>query len=207
MTLGYLSQREIQLGNAAGTVEDGLRESSPQIGAFAFAHNGRSYSLLLIGEQTATGVQPVAHIRDRSSGPVTDGAGRAIELKFADDTKIRIDSIDFRYAVALPCTFTNFVTCTVVRPENQLDFQVLAGRIAPATDGEDDDISKRSKGRFLTAVSLRTGQCPSTAERRLEERSGSSLLYVSSASSTSRSPLGSSSVPNCTMRAFRSATK
>lgn len=69
MSLAYLSQREeIQLGNAAGTVEDGLRESSPQIGAFAFARNGRSYSLLVIGEQTATGLQPVAHIRDRSSG-------------------------------------------------------------------------------------------------------------------------------------------
>ena len=82
---------------------------------------------MLIGKETADGVQPVAHVRDRTSGPITYGAGRVIELQFADDTKSRIDWIDFNYAVALPCAFTNFVTCPVVPPENQLDFEVLAG--------------------------------------------------------------------------------
>jgi uncharacterized protein (DUF1684 family) len=79
-------------------------------------------------------VQPVAHIRDSTSGPVTYGAGRVIELQFADDTRTRIDWIDFNYAVALPCAFTNFVTCPLAPAENQLDFEVLAGEKRPAQD-------------------------------------------------------------------------
>jgi uncharacterized protein (DUF1684 family) len=118
----------------AETVEAGVRESTPRIGTFTFERNGRSYSLVLIGKDTPTGVQPVAHIRDSTSGPVTYGAGRVIELQFADDTRTRIDWIDFNYAVALPCAFTNFVTCPLAPAENQLDFEVLAGEKRPAQD-------------------------------------------------------------------------
>jgi len=118
----------------AETVEAGVRESTPRIGTFTFEHKGKSYSLVLIGKQTATGVQPVAHIRDQTSGPITYGAGRVIELQFADETNTRIDWIDFNYAVALPCAFTNFVTCPVAPPENHLDFEVLAGEKRPAKD-------------------------------------------------------------------------
>ncbi|MBX3530630.1 MAG: DUF1684 domain-containing protein [Rhizobiaceae bacterium] len=116
----------------ADTVEAGVRETTARIGTFAFEHNGKSYSVVLIGKETATGVQPVAHIRDRTSGPLTYGAGRVIELQFTDDTNSRIDWIDFNYAVALPCAFTNFVTCPVVPAENQLDFEVRAGEKRPA---------------------------------------------------------------------------
>lgn len=116
----------------AETVEAGVRESTPRIGTFTFEHNGKSYSIELIGKDTASGVQPVAHVRDKTSGPVTYGAGRVIELQFTDDS--RIDWIDFNYAVALPCAFTNFVTCPVVPRENQLDFEVLAGEKRPARD-------------------------------------------------------------------------
>lgn len=118
----------------AETVEAGVRESTPRIGTFAFEHKGKSYSIELIGKDTATGVQPVAHVRDKTSGPVTYGAGRVIELQFADDTNTRIDWIDFNYAVALPCAFTNFVTCPLVPRENQLDFEVLAGEKRPSQD-------------------------------------------------------------------------
>lgn len=118
----------------AETVEKGVRESTPRIGTFSFDHNGKSHTVLLIGKETATGIQPVAHIRDKTSGPITYGAGRVVELQFADDTKNRIDWIDFNYAVALPCAFTNFVTCPVVPAENQLDFEVLAGEKRPAQD-------------------------------------------------------------------------
>jgi uncharacterized protein (DUF1684 family) len=118
----------------AETVEAGVRESTPRIGTFTFKHKGKSYSLVLIGKDTATGVQPVAHIRDQTSGAITYGAGRVIELQFTDDTNTRIDWIDFNYAVALPCAFTNFVTCPVVPPENHLDFEVLAGEKRPAQD-------------------------------------------------------------------------
>lgn len=118
----------------AETVEKGVREATPRIGTFSFDHHGRNYSLLLIGKETAAGIQPVAHIRDKTSGPVTYGAGRVIELQFADETNTRIDWIDFNYAVALPCAFTNFVTCPVVPSENHLDFEVLAGEKRPVED-------------------------------------------------------------------------
>lgn len=118
----------------ADTVEPGVRESTPRMGTFTFEHNGRSYSLVLIGKDTPSGVQPVAHIRDRTSGPVTYGAGRVIELQFTDETNSRIDWIDFNYAVALPCAFTNFVTCPVAPAENQLDFEVLAGEKRPVQE-------------------------------------------------------------------------
>ncbi|EKF17383.1 hypothetical protein NA2_18415 [Nitratireductor pacificus pht-3B] len=118
----------------ADTVEVGVRESTPRIGTFTFEHAGKSYSLVLIGKETPNGIQPVAHIRDRTSGPVTYGAGRVVELHFTDDTMSRIDWIDFNYAVALPCAFTNFVTCPVAPAENQLDFEVLAGEKRPVQD-------------------------------------------------------------------------
>jgi uncharacterized protein (DUF1684 family) len=118
----------------AETVEAGVRESTPRIGTFTFEHHGKSYSIELIGKDTATGVQPVAHVRDKTSGPVTYGAGRVIELQFTDASNSRIDWIDFNYAVALPCAFTNFVTCPLVPRENQLDFEVLAGEKRPARD-------------------------------------------------------------------------
>ena len=118
----------------AETVEAGVRESTPRIGTFTFEHAGRSYSVVLIGKDTPDGVQPVAHVRDLTSGPVTYGAGRVIELQFTDASHSRIDWIDFNYAVALPCAFTNFVTCPVVPPENHLDFAVLAGEKRPSQD-------------------------------------------------------------------------
>ncbi|MGB3068197.1 MAG: DUF1684 domain-containing protein [Ottowia sp.] len=116
----------------ADTVETGVRETTPRIGTFTFEYKGKTYNLLLIGKDTPTGVQPVAHVRDLTSGPLTYGAGRVVELQFADDTGTRIDWIDFNYAVALPCAFTNFVTCPIAPPENELDFEVLAGEKRPA---------------------------------------------------------------------------
>ncbi|WP_163849140.1 DUF1684 domain-containing protein [Pseudooceanicola aestuarii] len=116
----------------AETVEPGVREATPRIGTFRFELNGTSHELILIGKDTATGVQPVAHVRDRTSGPVTYGAGRVVELHFTDETCQTIDWIDFNYAVALPCAFTNFVTCPLVPPENHLDIEILAGEKRPA---------------------------------------------------------------------------
>ncbi|WP_217482765.1 DUF1684 domain-containing protein [Sulfitobacter maritimus] len=115
----------------AETVEVGVRETTPRVGTFAFQHEGKPYEIVLIGKDTETGVQPVAHIRDLTSGPITYGAGRVVELQFSDEANQRIDWIDFNYAVALPCAFTNFVTCPLVPPENQLDFDVLAGEKRP----------------------------------------------------------------------------
>lgn len=121
----------------AETVEKGVRESTPRIGTFTFEHGGKSYTIELIGKTTAEGkIQPVAHVRDKTSGPISYGAGRVTELEFTDDSNSRIDFIDFNYAVALPCAFTNFVTCPMVPAENNLDFAILAGEKRPEQDIE-----------------------------------------------------------------------
>lgn len=113
------------------TVETGVRETTSRIGTLAFEHDGRTYELALIGKDAAYGVQPVAHIRDLTSGRTTYGAGRVVELVFADDSGERIDWIDFNYLTALPCAFTNFVTCPLPPAQNHLDFEVLAGEKKP----------------------------------------------------------------------------
>ncbi|MAQ82809.1 MAG: hypothetical protein CMH12_06215 [Maritimibacter sp.] len=127
---GYYTPTE-RTSYEAETVEPGVREDTPRIGTFTFEHDGKTYELQLIGKDTAHGVQPVAHVRDKTNGPVTYGAGRVVELHFADDSGERIDWIDFNYAVALPCAFTDFVTCPICPPENHLDFEVLAGEKRP----------------------------------------------------------------------------
>lgn len=118
----------------AVTVETGVRETTTQIGTLAFEHGGASYELVLIGKDAAAGVQPVAHVRDRTSGPISYGAGRVIELQFSADGEGRIDFIDFNYAHALPCAVTNFVTCPLPPAQNTLDFEVLAGEKKPEHD-------------------------------------------------------------------------
>lgn len=118
----------------AETVETGVRETTTHIGTLRFELHGGEYELALIGKDSARGVQPVAHIRDATSGPVTYGAGRVIELEFSVDGEGRIDHIDFNYAVALPCAVTNFVTCPLPPSGNHLDFEVLAGEKRPATE-------------------------------------------------------------------------
>lgn len=131
----------------AETVEAGVRETTPRIGRFTFEFRRKTYTLVLIGKATPTGIQPVAHIRDLTSGTVTYGAGRVVELEFADAACTRIDWIDFNRAVALPCAFTNFVTCPLAPPENQLDFEVLAGEKRPAQSVARTATYRPDKGR------------------------------------------------------------
>lgn len=121
------------------TVETGVRETTPRIGTLEFEYAGKMHTLTIIGKPTARGIQAVAHIRDLTSGPITYGAGRVIELPFTDgstDGTGRIDVIDFNYAHALPCAVTNFVTCPVPPRENHLDIEVLAGEKKPREDIE-----------------------------------------------------------------------
>ncbi len=114
------------------TVETGVRETTARIGVLSFELDGRTHELALIGKDAAYGVQPVAHIRDLTSGRTTYGAGRVVELQFADEAGERIDWIDFNYLTALPCAFTNFVTCPLPPAQNHLDVEVLAGELKPA---------------------------------------------------------------------------
>jgi len=116
------------------TVETGVRETTSRIGTLRFEHGGAEYELALIGKDAGGRVQPVAHIRDLTSGPISYGAGRVLELQFSEDGEGRIDWIDFNYAHALPCAVTNFVTCPLPPRQNHLDFEVLAGEKKPANE-------------------------------------------------------------------------
>lgn len=114
----------------AETVEEGVRETTPHIGRFAFEFEGTTHEVVVLGKETDSGaVQPVAHFRDRTNGTETYGAGRVVEIDFTGEN--RIDWIDFNYAVALPCAFTNHVTCPLPPAENSLNLSVRAGEKKP----------------------------------------------------------------------------
>ena len=119
--------------NEAETVEIGVRETVSIIGTLSFTLGGTEYQPFVIGKDSKRGMVPVLHIRDATNGELTYEGGRVVELEFADDSASRIDFVDFNYLHALPCAFTNFVTCPRVPPENQLDVAVLAGEKRPNT--------------------------------------------------------------------------
>lgn len=115
----------------AQTVETGVRETTPTIGTLSVELGGVARRFTIIGKDSVRGIRPVLHIRDATSGDSTYGAGRVVELDWADDARSRIDVVDFNYLVALPCAFTNFVTCPLTPQENHLDIAVLAGEKRP----------------------------------------------------------------------------
>lgn len=120
----------------APTVETGVRETTTRIGTLHVELGGKRYDLAVIGKSSATGIHPVIHVRDQTSGTTTYGAGRVVEAQFTDSTRQHIDVIDFNYLVPLPCAFTNFVTCPIPPRENHLELEVTAGEKKPAEDIE-----------------------------------------------------------------------
>lgn len=115
----------------ATTVETGVRETTSVVGRLSFELDGQQFAPLVIGKTAASGVQPVLQIRDASSGKTTYGAGRVVDLEFADGTADRINYVDFNYLAALPCAFTNFVTCPIAPPENYIPIEISAGEKKP----------------------------------------------------------------------------
>lgn len=114
----------------AETVEEGVRETTPHIGTFTFTYDGADHEVVVLGKETDAGaIQPVVHFRDATNGTETYGAGRVVEIDFTGPDQI--DWIDFNYAVALPCAFTNFVTCPLPPAQNVLNFEVRAGEKKP----------------------------------------------------------------------------
>lgn len=114
----------------AETVEEGVRETTPHIGTFSFEYDGEAFEVVVLGKDTDAGtIQPVVHFRDGTNGKETYGAGRVVEIDFTGENQI--DWIDFNYAAALPCAFTNFVTCPLPPAQNVLPFAVPAGEKAP----------------------------------------------------------------------------
>lgn len=127
-TFAPAARRDIE----AETVEIGVRETTSTIGTLTLELGGSTRELSVMGKDSAVGVRPVLHIRDATSGDTTYGAGRVLDLEWADDDRTRIDIADFNYLVALPCAFTNFVTCPLPPRQNHLDLAVTAGERRPA---------------------------------------------------------------------------
>lgn len=117
----------------AETVEKGVRETVSTIGALSLTLGDTEYHPLVIGKESKRGLVPVLHIRDETNGTSTYEGGRVVELEFSDESQLEIDFVDFNYLMALPCAFTNFVTCPTVPPENQLKIAVEVGEKRPAT--------------------------------------------------------------------------
>lgn len=116
------------------TVETGVRETTTRIGTLRVEIEGKRYDLVVIGKASASGVQPVVHLRDLTSGRTTYGAGRVVEVSFSDAERTVIDTIDLNYLTPLPCAFTNFVTCPLPPGENSIDAEILAGEKKPEED-------------------------------------------------------------------------
>ncbi|KRA23010.1 hypothetical protein ASD65_00175 [Microbacterium sp. Root61] len=113
------------------TVETGVRETTTRIGTLRVELGGKPYDLVVIGKETATGIQPVVHLRDQTSGRTTYGAGRVVELGLPGEAPESIESIDLNYLTPLPCAFTNFVTCPIPPRENSVEIEILAGERKP----------------------------------------------------------------------------
>lgn len=116
------------------TVETGVRETTTIIGTLTVELPDGLHEFAVIGKDSARGVRPVLHIRDATSATTTYGAGRVLELDWAEGADgERIDVADFNYLVALPCAFTSFVTCPIPPAGNHLAVAVEAGEQRPTS--------------------------------------------------------------------------
>lgn len=113
------------------SVEASVREMVTKIGTLSFTIDGEEYSVEVIGKESVRGILPVMLLRDATSGDETYEVGRIMELEWADDARDRIDFVDLNYLMALPCAFTNFVTCPLVPKRNHVRAAVTAGEKKP----------------------------------------------------------------------------
>ena len=64
---------------------------------------------------------------DKTSGDVTYGAGRYLEVNWPDENGNTY--IDFNRAYNPACAFTNYATCPLTPPQNRLTIDILAGEL------------------------------------------------------------------------------
>ena len=116
----YVPEHHIPIVNILGMTEE---MTSP--GAIVFEREGRTWRLDAILE-TPGDQELFVMFSDATSGRQTYGAGRFlyVELPKAD----RID-VDFNEAHNPPCAFTDFATCPLPPPQNQLALEIDAGEL------------------------------------------------------------------------------
>jgi uncharacterized protein (DUF1684 family) len=115
----YAPPRIVKITNAVNTVQD---YTSP--GALVFEHDGNTIRLDAFVE-ASDAKELLVMFSDETSGVETYGAGRQLYTGMPDSNGMVV--LDFNLAYNWPCVFTEFATCPLPPPENQLPFRVEAG--------------------------------------------------------------------------------
>lgn len=117
----------IEITNVLGLVGD-----SPVFGTLEFEHDGKTHSLLGLGEAESESLWFI--FSDRTSGRGTYGAGRFL---YSDGMPAngRL-TVDFNKAYNPPCAFNPYSTCPLPPQRNRMDLMVTAGEkdFHPASD-------------------------------------------------------------------------
>lgn len=108
----------IEITNVLGQVSD-----SPVFGTFEFERDGKTHSVLGIGEADSDSLWFI--FADRTSGHGTYGAGRFLYSDgMPENGRLRVD---FNKAYNPPCAFNPYSTCPLPPQRNRLDLMVTAG--------------------------------------------------------------------------------
>jgi hypothetical protein len=108
----------IEITNVLGQVSD-----SPVFGTFEFERDGKTHSVLGLGEAESDSLWFI--FADRTSGHGTYGAGRFLYSDgMPENGRLRVD---FNKAYNPPCAFNPYSTCPLPPQRNRLDLMVTAG--------------------------------------------------------------------------------
>lgn len=109
-----------------GAVVEGLSHVYTTPGVVRFDHDGATHTLTAFNGARGDGLSIL--FTDATSGVTTYAANRAVEMDIPRDGVVLLD---FNRARNLPCAFTDFATCPLPPPGNQLPFAVMAGELLP----------------------------------------------------------------------------
>jgi len=108
----------LEITNVLGQVSE-----SPVFGTFEFEMNGKTHSLLGLGEEDSKSLWFI--FADRTTGHGTYGAGRYL---YSDDMpKDGRLKLDFNKAYNPPCAFNPYSTCPIPPQRNRMDLLVQVG--------------------------------------------------------------------------------
>ncbi len=108
----------VEIINVLGQVSE-----SPVIGTFEFEKDGKTYSLLGLGDDESESLWFI--FTDRTTGHGTYGAGRYLYSDGMPENG-RL-TVDFNKAYNPPCAFNPYSTCPIPPQRNRMDLWVLAG--------------------------------------------------------------------------------
>lgn len=116
----YVPAHEVTIINILGME---VKMSSP--GAAVFERDGRTWRLDTLLEEPGDDKLFVM-FSDQTSGRETYGAGRFLYTPLPAQGRVHLD---FNHAYNPPCAFTEFATCPLPPPQNQLHLRVDAGEL------------------------------------------------------------------------------